>query len=286
MLAGSVAGTVEHCGIFPVDTIKTHAQSLGEKSSMRSISVQIYQQHGVRGFFRGLPALISGAAPAHAVFFGIYEATKHLFGGNMAGHHPFEVAMAGACATVAMDAVLTPMDAVKQRMQLSVGSYSSLFDCLRKVRQRDGLRSLYAGYGTTLVMNLPFNAVFLTAYETSKKLAVDKMHFSEESAMVHLTCGAVAGMAAAAVTNPLDVAKTRLQTMHETGRSYTGMMNTLAQIYEKEGPMGLMRGTRPRILLHGTSAAIVWGVYEYMKRILAGPNEHGAAPSLGHVHHA
>jgi hypothetical protein len=35
--------------------------------------------------------MISGAAPAHAVFFGMYEFTKHQLGGNMAGHHPMEV---------------------------------------------------------------------------------------------------------------------------------------------------------------------------------------------------
>ena len=78
--------------------------------------------------------MISGAAPAHAVFFGMYEFTKHRLGGNMAGHHPVEVAFAGACATVAMDGILTPMDAVKQRMQISPGTYSNVVDCIRKVK--------------------------------------------------------------------------------------------------------------------------------------------------------
>jgi solute carrier family 25 (mitochondrial iron transporter), member 28/37 len=271
--------------MFPLDTIKTHAQSMGERSTMTDISKRIYSQHGMRGFFRGLPALISGAAPAHAVFFGAYEFTKHTLGGNMTGHRPFEVIVAGLSATIAMDAVLTPMDAVKQRMQLSVGSYTSLVDCLVKVRAREGLGSLYAGYSTTLVMNIPFNAVFFLAYETSKEIAVSVGKYDEDNTKMHLSCGALAGATASAVTNPLDVAKTRLQTMHETGRSYSGMRDALRQIYAVEGTVGLFRGTKPRILLHSTSSAIVWAVYEYMKRVLTGaPSSGQHVPLHAHSH--
>lgn len=78
--------------------------------------------------------MVSGAAPAHALFFGAYEFTKHHFGGNMAGHRPVEVAAAGACATVAMDGILTPMDAVKQRMQLT-NNYRNVLDCLVRVHR-------------------------------------------------------------------------------------------------------------------------------------------------------
>lgn len=49
----------------------------------------------------------------------------------MAGHHPVEVALAGASATIAMDGILTPMDAVKQRMQLT-NAYTSTWDCIKK----------------------------------------------------------------------------------------------------------------------------------------------------------
>ncbi len=200
----------------------------------------------------------------------------------MVGHHPVEVALAGASATIAMDGILTPMDAVKQRMQLSDGKYSNVVDCLRKVRAREGLRSLYAGYGTTLVMNVPYHVFFFTAYETLKKLVDGRM---SESVGVHLGCGALAGVAAAGLTNPLDVAKTRLQTQHDTGKRYSGMVGALVTIAKEEGMSGLCRGMKPRVLLHSASSAIVWAVYEYMKRLLAGDDS--ARPSDAspvHVH--
>ena len=86
---------------------------------------------------------------------------------------------------------LVSLDAVKQRMQLSVGSYRNVVDCVQKVRAREGLSSLYAGYGTTLVMNVPFNAVFFLAYETSKELAIRRFDVASDSIQMHLACGAI-----------------------------------------------------------------------------------------------
>jgi len=275
LIAGSVAGTLEHCGMFPLDTIKTHAQSAGaSESSIREISKSIYRQYGIRGYFRGLPALISGAAPGHAVFFGMYEFTKFQFGGNMMGHRPIETAAAGACATMMMDGILTPMDAVKQKMQLSTGNYSNFFDCIKHVRANQGIRSLYAGFSTTLVMNIPYHAFFFSSYESYKILLMNwkkgehRKDDEEESVFVHLSCGAGAGVTASALTNPLDVAKTRLQTQHDTGKRYKGMVDALKTIGREEGVTGFMRGIRPRIILHSCSAAIVWSTYEYMKVLL------------------
>lgn len=67
------------------------------------------------------------AGPAHAVYFGTYEAVKELAGGNEDGHHPFAAgnliswdamkedtdffaALSGACATIASDALMNPFD--------------------------------------------------------------------------------------------------------------------------------------------------------------------------------
>lgn len=60
-----------------------------------------------------------------------------------------------------------------------------------------------------LVMNIPFTAVYFSTYESTKKL-LGKAE-EDEGLLVQLVAGGIAGGAAAAVTNPLDVVKTRLQ---------------------------------------------------------------------------
>jgi hypothetical protein len=64
--------------------------------------------------------------------------------------------------------------------------------------------------GMQLVMNVPFTAVHFSAYETAKRLLA--AHNDDEGLRVQLLAGGAAGGLSAAVTNPLDVLKTRLQT--------------------------------------------------------------------------
>lgn len=213
MLAGSVAGMVEHMAMFPVDTVKTRMQVLSTPGNKASTELSkafssIMRTEGPVGLYRGIAAMGLGAGPAHAVYFAVYEVCKEKLGGNREGHHPVAHALAGASATVASDAVLTPMDVVKQRLQLKESPYKGLGDCVRQILKHEGLRAFYASYRTTVMMNVPFTAVHFSAYEAAKKVLAQP---EEENFFTHLTAGGVAGALASGVTTPMDVVKTRLQ---------------------------------------------------------------------------
>ena len=75
--------------------------------------------------------------PAHAAYFSIYEWSKVTFGVDQPGHHPMAAAMSGALATAVHDAIMTPMDVVKQRLQL--GYYGGLLDCINTISRTEGL---------------------------------------------------------------------------------------------------------------------------------------------------
>ncbi|XP_075079008.1 uncharacterized protein LOC107823760 isoform X2 [Nicotiana tabacum] len=216
MIAGSVAGMVEHMAMFPVDTIKTQMQAIGS-CPIKSISIRqafrsIVQTEGIAGLYRGIGAMALGAGPAHAVYFSVYENCKKRFScgnpNNSAAH-----AISGVFATVASDAVFTPMDMVKQRLQLSSSPYKGVLDCVKRVLNEEGFRAFYASYGTTVLMNAPYTAVHFATYEAVKKglTEVSPENASDERLIVHATAGAAAGASAALVTTPLDVVKTQLQ---------------------------------------------------------------------------
>lgn len=154
-----------------------------------------------------------GAGPAHAVYFSVYETCKRKFGGDRPGHHPAAHAAAGVVATTASDAVLTPMDVVKQRLQLNRSPYRGVRDCMVRMIREEGFGAFYASYRTTVVMNAPFTAVHFSTYEAVKKVLseVSPENANEERIIVHVTAGGAAGALASAVTTPLDVVKTRLQ---------------------------------------------------------------------------
>ncbi|KAJ7959886.1 Mitochondrial carrier protein [Quillaja saponaria] len=270
MIAGSIAGCVEHMAMFPVDTVKTHMQALGS-CPIKSVGVRqalrsILKSEGLSGLYRGIGAMGLGAGPAHAVYFSVYEVCKKFFSrgdpSNSAAH-----AISGVFATVACDAVFTPMDMVKQRLQLSKSAYKGVFDCAKRVMREEGLGAFYASYRTTVLMNAPFTAVHFATYEAAKR---GLMEFSpdsanDESLVVHATAGAAAGALAAAITTPLDVVKTQLQCQGVCGcdRFKSGSISDVFQaIVKKDGYRGLIRGWIPRMLFHAPAAAICWSTYE------------------------
>lgn len=88
---------------------------------------RIASTEGMRALWRGVASVILGAGPAHAVHFGAYEAIKEFAGGNQVGNQfiatcelvflsscvrilTVAVALAGASATVASDALMNPFD--------------------------------------------------------------------------------------------------------------------------------------------------------------------------------
>ncbi|KAF8394864.1 hypothetical protein HHK36_018801 [Tetracentron sinense] len=273
MIAGSIAGSIEHMAMYPVDTLKTRMQALGscraQSAGLRQALRSILKTEGPSGLYRGIGAMGLGAGPAHAVYFSVYEFCKEFFSGgnpnNSAAH-----AFSGVCATVMSDAVITPMDVVKQRLQLKSSPYLGVLDCVKRVLREEGFGAFYASYRTTVLMNAPFTAIHFATYEAAKRglMEISPESASDERLVVHATAGAAAGALAAALTTPLDVVKTQLQCQGVCGCerfSSSSTANVIRTIVKKDGYAGLMRGWIPRMLFHAPAAAICWSTYEASK---------------------
>lgn len=270
--------------MYPVDAIKTRMQVAGTsnvyKGIMSSIS-SISAAEGAMSLWRGMTSMIVGAGPAHAVYFAVYEAVKKNLGGNDKHHHPVVTSIAGACATISSDALMNPFDVTKQRMQLQGARYKSVASCMSHIYKNEGFSAFYVSYPTTLIMNVPFTAVNFTVYETvSKILNPDRLH----DPLVHCISGGIAGASAAAVTTPLDVIKTMLQTKGTNPSPEIRQLNSFwsasKYIYATGGLKGFLRGIRPRVIANMPSTAISWTAYEMAKFYLYKSGHFNASPSI------
>jgi solute carrier family 25 iron transporter 28/37 len=148
---------------------------------------------------------------------------------------------------------------IKQRMQMHGSQHRSVVSCARSVYAREGLRAFYVSYPTTLAMTVPFTAVQFSVYEWAKKVINPEESYNPTS---HAIAGGTAGAVAAAVTNPLDVAKTLLQTRGNstdaTIRNASGMLEAFKIIHSREGARGFLRGLSPRVLTFVPSNALCW----------------------------
>ncbi|XP_056265271.1 mitoferrin-2-like isoform X2 [Pseudoliparis swirei] len=117
MLAGSVAGIMEHCVMYPIDCVKTRMQSLHPEPGARYRNVmdalrQIVRTEGVWRPIRGVNVLAVGAGPAHALYFACYEKIKFSLGDAI---HPganshFSNGVAGCMATLLHDGIMNPAE--------------------------------------------------------------------------------------------------------------------------------------------------------------------------------
>eukprot|EP01135_Chromosphaera_perkinsii_P008928 Nk52_evm38s1524 gene=Nk52_evmTU38s1524 len=303
MAAGAAAGIMEHCIIYPIDSVKTRMQSIrtvsvasGGASAKAVVSanpsiLSILRQmthESIKTPFRGINAVGAGAGPAHALYFATYEKCKRIFSERLSttnqsfdntnnfGNQPLATGLAGTVATVVHDGFMNPFDAVKQRMQMAGSPYKGVIDCVQTVYKTEGVGAFYRSYTTQLTMNIPFQSLHFATYEYLRELLNPKGTYDP---LTHMVAGAGAGAVASAVTTPLDVAKTLLNTQEtvvvggnarNTALHYIGgMAEAMKTIYTEKGIGGFSKGMSARILFHVPSTAICWSVYEFFKHVIA-----------------
>ncbi|KAI0091693.1 mitochondrial carrier [Irpex rosettiformis] len=273
MMAGALAGITEHAVMFPVDSIKTRMQVFATSpaavyTGIGNAFTRISSTEGIRALWRGVSSVIMGAGPAHAVHFGTYEAVKEFAGGNVEGvkNQWIATSLAGASATIASDALMNPFDVIKQRMQMHKSEFRSAFTCAKTVYRNEGLNAFYVSYPTTLTMTVPFTAVQFTVYEQLKAFLNPSGVYSPST---HIVSGGLSGAVAGAVTTPLDVAKTLLQTRGNSQdqeiRQARGLKDAFRIIWMRDGLKGFARGLAPRVLTFMPSNALCWMSYEFFK---------------------
>ena len=218
--------------------------------------------HGAAGFkrlWRGVQTMFVGCIPAHALYFSSYEIIKsictdhghphpnqhHNDGAQEGGHvghdtlSPTQAMLAGGVATLLHDLVMTPMDTMKQRMQL--GHYDNLRHAFASIVWGDakasgsgdgmlkaaatttgeGWKGLYRSFPVTLMTNVPYGMIMMSTNEWLRGVLEDGLYGIHdpneyEENPFHfatiLLSGMGAGTIASAATAPLDRIKTRLQT--------------------------------------------------------------------------
>ncbi|KAL1567184.1 S-adenosylmethionine carrier 1, chloroplastic/mitochondrial [Salvia divinorum] len=254
VIAGGTAGVVVETALYPIDTIKTRLQAARGGGQII-----------LKGLYSGLAGNLAGVLPASAVFVGVYEPAKQkllrTFPENLSAVAHLT---AGALGGIAASFIRVPTEVVKQRMQ--TGQFNSAPNAVRMIVAKEGFKGLYAGYGSFLLRDLPFDAIQFCIYEQLRlgyKLAAKRDLKDAENAVI----GAFAGALTGAITTPLDVIKTRLM-VQGSANQYKGIFNCVQTIVRDEGPSALLKGIGPRVMWIGIGGSIFFGVLEGTKRFL------------------
>ncbi|KAJ3368039.1 hypothetical protein GGF31_006872 [Allomyces arbusculus] len=164
---------------------------------------------------------------------------------------------AGAVAGVTELGIMYPLDVVKTRFQLQVGTggadgYTSIADCFRKIIKNEGFGRLYRGILPPIFVEAPKRATKFAANE--QYTALYRKLFNVQGKMpqhlVTLT-GVSAGCTEAFLVVSFELVKIRLQDKASAGK-YKSTWDCVAKIMREEGPLAFFKGLEATIWRHAT----------------------------------
>ncbi|KAI7870362.1 mitochondrial carrier protein [Spinellus fusiger] len=319
MVGGGIGGCAADFVMHSVDTVKTRLQGqpyhrLFKYHNMVQAYGLILKEEGVlRGLYAGVTPAMLGSLPGTSLYFGVYELTKRVLTGNNVPDVVAHLA-AGSLGDLAASVVYVPSEVLKTRMQLqgrynnphfiSGYNYRSTWHAARVIVKYDGIGALFHGFNATILRDVPYSALQFACYERFKKIA--QQHYVEPGqqlpVFVDMLTGSMAGGIAGAITTPLDVMKTLLQTQQASKgtktavptellpavpiqksslpqpKHYSGILEGLLWNYRNQGMAGLFRGIGPRVFWTSSQSALMFVIYEQVLHLEQSLREKGEWP--------
>lgn len=140
---------------------------------------------------------------------------------------------------------ISPIELIRTKIQSEKLGYSQLANAVRNAIRADGLISLYRGWSSTVLRDVPFSMIYWFNYETFKSMLIKEHKRTVLSNSETFACGALAGSLAAFITCPLDVVKTYRQIQlgeRDVEKSRRRTFHIIKEIRRMKGIQGLFAG--------------------------------------------
>merc|ERR1711988_24207 len=222
--------------------------------------------------FRGFVTMTVGIIPSQSVYVTVFEYTRSLwdrqtplaaFGVNFLG---------GGLASLAAASFAVPLDVISQRLMVQDGivnkaRYQGGIDAARKIFAAEGFPGFYRGFVASIAVVAPTSAIWWASYGayTRKMSSLLPQFVMNYTSVFHALCGVAAGCTAAVLTNPLDVAKTRIQVLDTADSRRGNVFMSLKHLYQTEGVGCLTRGITARMTSHAPVSAVMIVAFEKVK---------------------
>jgi len=268
IVAGGITGGIEICITYPTEYIKTQLQldeKLGKYKGIADCAKQTVQQNGIRGLYRGLSVLVYGSIPKSAVRFGSFEQFKSRMVDEKGNLSPGSRLLCGLGAGIS-EAIfaVTPMETVKVKFIADQRSanpqYKGFFHGLRTIIAQEGLSGTYKGLTATMMKQGSNQAIRFYVMETCKDWYRGGDPNGKVPKLIVGLFGGFAGACSVIGNTPLDVIKTRMQSLD--AKKYENTWDCAKQIMTNEGPRAFYKGTLPRMSRVVLDVAITFMIYD------------------------
>uniref|UniRef100_A0A2K5F0I8 Solute carrier family 25 member 18 n=1 Tax=Aotus nancymaae TaxID=37293 RepID=A0A2K5F0I8_AOTNA len=250
LINGGVAGLVGVTCVFPVDLAKTRLQNQHGKAMYKGMIdclMKTARAEGFFGMYRGAAVNLTLVTPEKAIKLAANDFFRQLLMEDAHHQGPASVPSSSRSYT-------TGPASTHKRPSAALIAWELL--------RTQGLAGLYRGLGATLLRDIPFSVIYFPLFANLNNLGFNEL--AGKASFAHsFTSGCVAGSIAAVAVTPLDVLKTRIQTLKKgLGEDmYSGITDCARKLWIQEGPSAFMKGAGCRALVIAPLFGIAQGVY-------------------------
>ncbi|XP_067291933.1 mitochondrial glutamate carrier 1 [Pseudorasbora parva] len=294
LINGGVAGLIGVTCVFPIDLAKTRLQNQQNGcrlyTSMSDCLIKTIRSEGYFGMYRGAAVNLTLVTPEKAIKLAANDFFRFHLSKDGQKLTLLREMLAGCGAGTCQVIVTTPMEMLKIQLQdagriaaqrklmpqavtpggpVEVKSPTAM-QLTRELLKEKGIAGLYKGLGATLLRDVPFSVIYFPLFANLNNLG-KKGGEGPAPFYVSFVSGCVAGSTAAVAVNPVDVIKTRLQSLTRGSQedTYSGVMDCIRKILRNEGPTAFLKGAYCRALviapLFGIAQVVYFlGVGEYI----------------------
>ncbi|XP_058046079.1 mitochondrial glutamate carrier 2 isoform X1 [Ahaetulla prasina] len=300
LINGGIAGLVGVTCVFPIDLAKTRLQNQQGRAvytGMQDCLVKTIRSEGLFGIYRGAAVNLTLVTPEKAIKLAANDFFRQLLSVDGKELSLAREMLAGCGAGTCQVVVTSPMEMLKIQLQdagrlavhqqkalgleettaasshppqgqpyttgnMAASKRPSATRIASELLRTQGIAGLYKGLGATLLRDVPFSIIYFPLFANLNKLG--QRTSEEKASFFHsFLSGCAAGSLAAVAVTPLDVLKTRIQTLQKgLGEdTYNGIIDCARKIWIHEGPLAFMKGAGCRALVIAPLFGIAQGVY-------------------------
>ncbi|NXU58425.1 S2540 protein, partial [Turnix velox] len=279
------SGLVDHVCVCENKGSKACYNKPAPFKGMLDAFVKIVQTEGIKSLWSGLLPTLLMALPTTVIYFTCYDQLSEALKSRLGKDNEHIPVLAGSLSRFGSVTVLSPLELIKTKMQYGNLSYNQLYLCVSSKVAVDGWLSLWRGWASTVLRDVPFSAIYWYNYERFKKMMCEEVAVHEPTFLIAFASGAASGSIAAVITLPFDVVKTHRQTqlwesenLKIPQRAGTSTWAAMRKIVAKNGITGLFAGLAPRLFKVAPACAIMISTYEYGKSFFSHLNENMKRP--------
>ena len=267
-----ITAIVTKTSIAPITRVKVLQQIQSYHSSTHYNNIfssfkYIYNQEGVRGFYKGNTANIYKSIPNYCLKFPLNDLYIHKIikdkNYKTVKELPFqELLQAGLFTGVMQTSCAYPLDLIRTRVTQDKNMLEqkmTIGKCLIETVKQEGITALYKGFTPAITTTPIYIGLQLSTFQYLK----NQDHILSNT----LLAGATAGVLSQSIMYPGDTIKRQMQINGmNKNTQYNSVRECIMNIYKKHGIQGFYKGIMLNSVKSIPEIAIKFSIYEYVKQ--------------------